>query len=41
MFQHHGVLPDIVTMGKPMGNGYPIAAVVCKRELADSFASSG
>lgn len=41
MFQHHGVVPDIVTMGKPMGNGYPIAAVVCKRALADSFASSG
>jgi ethanolamine-phosphate phospho-lyase len=24
-----------------MGNGYPVAAVICRRELADSFASSG
>jgi ethanolamine-phosphate phospho-lyase len=41
MFQEHGVVPDIVTIGKPMGNGYPVAAVVCKRELAESFASTG
>lgn len=41
MFQDHGVVPDIVTCGKPMGNGYPVAAVICKRELADSFAASG
>eukprot|EP00428_Durinskia_dybowskii_P062451 CAMPEP_0170378946 /NCGR_PEP_ID=MMETSP0117_2-20130122/13078_1 /TAXON_ID=400756 /ORGANISM="Durinskia baltica, Strain CSIRO CS-38" /LENGTH=527 /DNA_ID=CAMNT_0010634347 /DNA_START=118 /DNA_END=1701 /DNA_ORIENTATION=+ len=41
MFQEHGVVPDIVTMGKPMGNGYPIAAVVCRREVAESFAASG
>jgi ethanolamine-phosphate phospho-lyase len=40
-FQEHGVVPDIVTMGKPMGNGYPIAAVVCKRALANSFAATG
>ena len=40
-FQEHGVVPDIVTLGKPMGNGYPVAAVVCRRELADSFASTG
>jgi ethanolamine-phosphate phospho-lyase len=40
-FQEHGVIPDIVTLGKPMGNGYPVAAVVCRRELADSFASTG
>lgn len=41
MFQEYQVIPDIVTMGKPMGNGYPIAAVACRRELANSFASSG
>lgn len=41
MFQEHGVVPDIVTIGKPMGNGYPVAAVVCRRELANSFASTG
>lgn len=33
-----GVTPDIVTMGKPMGNGYPIAALVTRREIMDSFA---
>eukprot|EP01035_Chromulina_nebulosa_P019952 gene19952-25919_t len=40
-FQTYGVIPDIVTCGKPMGNGYPIAAVVCRREVANSFAASG
>jgi ethanolamine-phosphate phospho-lyase len=28
-------------MGKPMGNEYPIRAVVCRRELAERFASTG
>ncbi|WP_347455554.1 aspartate aminotransferase family protein [Acinetobacter thermotolerans] len=32
-----GFVPDIVTMGKPMGNGYPIAAVVAHAELFDQF----
>ena len=41
MFEEHDVVPDIVTLGKPMGNGYPLAAVVCRREIADVFASSG
>ena len=41
MFQLHNVIPDIVTIGKPMGNGYPVAAVVCKRHIADVFASTG
>jgi 4-aminobutyrate aminotransferase-like enzyme len=36
-FQAQGVLPDIVTMGKPLGNGHPIAAVVTTREIADAF----
>ena len=40
-FQEHGVIPDILTIAKPMGNGYPIGAVVCRRALADSFASTG
>ena len=40
-FQQYDVIPDIVTIGKPMGNGYPVAAVVCKRELANSFAATG
>lgn len=36
-FARHGVVPDIVTMGKPMGNGYPVASAVLRRELADTF----
>jgi 4-aminobutyrate aminotransferase-like enzyme len=36
-FQRHGVLPDIITMGKPMGNGYPIAAVVTRPEILDAL----
>ncbi|HZX88821.1 MAG TPA: aminotransferase class III-fold pyridoxal phosphate-dependent enzyme, partial [Reyranella sp.] len=32
-FSRHGVVPDIVTMGKPMGNGYPIAGVVTRPEI--------
>jgi 4-aminobutyrate aminotransferase-like enzyme len=31
-------LPDIVTMGKPMGNGHPLAATITKREIIDKFA---
>ena len=36
-----GVCPDIVTLGKPMGNGHPVAAVVTTKEIAEKFASSG
>ena len=36
-----GIAPDVVTLGKPMGNGYPVAAVVTRRELADRFAYAG
>lgn len=32
-----GVTPDIVTLGKPMGNGHPVAGVVTRREWVDSF----
>jgi 4-aminobutyrate aminotransferase-like enzyme len=32
-----GVLPDIVTMGKPMGNGHPLAAVVARADLIEEF----
>lgn len=31
------VVPDIVTLGKPMGNGHPLAGVITRRELVDSF----
>lgn len=36
-FQLHGVVPDIVTIGKPLGNGHPIAAVVTTPEVAAAF----
>lgn len=36
-FESQGVVPDIVTLGKPMGNGHPIAAVVTTPEVAASF----
>jgi 4-aminobutyrate aminotransferase-like enzyme len=36
-FELSGVVPDIVTMGKPLGNGHPLAAVVTTREIADTF----
>ena len=38
-FELHDVIPDIVTIGKPLGNGHPVAAVVCTREIADKFAN--
>jgi 4-aminobutyrate aminotransferase-like enzyme len=36
-FETQGVVPDIVTMGKPIGNGHPLAAVVTTPEIADAF----
>ncbi len=36
-FSADGVIPDLVTMGKPMGNGHPIAAVVAQRQYVDAF----
>lgn len=38
-FSRHGVVPDIVTLGKPMGNGYPIGGVVTRPELLAAFAA--
>ena len=37
-FEDSGVVPDIVTMGKPMGDGHPLAAVVTTPEIAEKFA---
>jgi 4-aminobutyrate aminotransferase-like enzyme/Ser/Thr protein kinase RdoA (MazF antagonist) len=37
--QTQGVIPDIVTMGKPIGNGHPMAAVVTTEAIAASFAN--
>ncbi len=36
-FTRWGVTPDIVTLGKPMGNGHPIAAVITRAEIVDRF----
>ncbi|HEY2644293.1 MAG TPA: aminotransferase class III-fold pyridoxal phosphate-dependent enzyme [Galbitalea sp.] len=36
-FERHGLEPDLVTLGKPMGNGHPIAAVVARPSLVDAF----
>src|SRR5690606_34874995 len=38
-FQTQGVVPDIVTMGKPAGNGHPLAVVATTPEIADRFAN--
>ena len=38
-FQLNNVIPDIVTIGKPIGNGHPLAAVVCTKAVADAFAN--
>src|SRR5690606_2535230 len=37
-FEEHGVVPDIVVMAKGIGNGFPLAAVVAKRAVAESMA---
>jgi len=37
-FEAHDAMPDIVVLGKGMGNGFPIAAVVCRRDIEESFA---
>ncbi|MCY1517534.1 2,2-dialkylglycine decarboxylase [compost metagenome] len=39
-FEHYGVVPDIVTLGKPMGAGHPLAAVITSRDIAEQFARS-
>ena len=36
-FELSGVVPDIVTLGKPIGNGHPLGAVICTREVAEAF----
>jgi 4-aminobutyrate aminotransferase-like enzyme/Ser/Thr protein kinase RdoA (MazF antagonist) len=37
MFETQGVVPDIVTLGKPIGNGHPIGAVITTPAIAESF----
>ncbi|MDU8928202.1 aminotransferase class III-fold pyridoxal phosphate-dependent enzyme [Alisedimentitalea sp. MJ-SS2] len=36
-FEHQGAVPDIVVMGKPIGNGHPLGVVVTTKEIAESF----
>jgi 4-aminobutyrate aminotransferase-like enzyme/Ser/Thr protein kinase RdoA (MazF antagonist) len=38
-FETQGVVPDIVVLGKPIGNAFPLAAVVTTQEIAASFAN--
>jgi 4-aminobutyrate aminotransferase-like enzyme len=38
-FLDFGLTPDFVTLGKPMGNGHPVAALVTRREIAEQFAA--
>ena len=36
-YQRLGITPDIVTLGKPMGNGHPVAAIITRRDIAERF----
>lgn len=36
-FENFDVVPDIVTIGKPLGDGHPLAVVIARREIADAF----
>jgi 4-aminobutyrate aminotransferase-like enzyme len=39
-FEAEGVVPDIVCVAKAVGNGHPVGAVMCRREIADAFAAT-
>ena len=40
-FERHGILPDMVSLGKPMGNGYPVAGLVLRPEVLAEFGAKG
>ena len=40
-FEQQGVVPDVVTVAKAMGNGHPLGAVITTRALAEAFAANG
>ncbi|MGI5440923.1 aminotransferase [Streptomyces shenzhenensis] len=40
-FEQQGVVPDIVTVAKAMGNGHPLGAVITRREIADAYRTQG
>ncbi|MGI0526776.1 aspartate aminotransferase family protein [Rhizobium giardinii] len=39
-FERHGIVPDLVTLGKPMGNGFPIGAVVGRKAPMERFGAT-
>ncbi|MET8944009.1 aminotransferase [Streptomyces sp. NPDC004542] len=40
-FEQQGVVPDVVTVAKAMGNGHPLGAVITRREIADAYRTQG
>ena len=40
-FEQSGVIPDIITIAKPMGNGFPMGGVITSRAVADALSSQG
>jgi 4-aminobutyrate aminotransferase-like enzyme/Ser/Thr protein kinase RdoA (MazF antagonist) len=40
-FEQQGVVPDVVTVAKAMGNGHPLGAVITSRELAEAYRNQG
>lgn len=40
-FETQNIVPDILTVAKPMGNGHPVGAVICTKEIAESFHNTG
>ncbi|MEO9177127.1 MAG: aminotransferase [Gaiellales bacterium] len=40
-FEQQGVVPDLITVAKAMGNGHPIGAVITRREVAESLRETG
>jgi 4-aminobutyrate aminotransferase-like enzyme len=36
-YHHYGVVPDLVTLGKPMGNGHPLAGVIARADIMSAF----
>lgn len=39
-YQHSGITPDIVVMGKGIGNGYPVSAIVLSRDIVEKLEAS-
>ena len=39
--RHHGIVPDVITIGKPAGNGHPVGAVITRPEILAHFLKTG